>query len=688
MDKNKWRINIFIENFFKNKAFYFNLRRKNFEPMRKIWIILLLSSFHLYAQEAKETMLDSITISGYGKKQTISSIPKTIYIINAKELKNKPAESLDDILQSLPGIDIRTRGSKGVQADVSIRGGNFDQALILLNGVPINNPQTGHHSLDLPVDLSMIEKIEILEGASGQAFGVNAYSGAINIITKNPTKNKAFAGLKIGQHNYIKTDWNLSHQYKNIAVFNGLTYQKSEGYLTDQSINNTDFLNIKEFLNLVIQTKKHPLNIQLGYHQKNFGANSFYTSKYPWQYEKTKGYLISLSKKTGKKILLDNYLNYRLHYDEFQLFRQSVYKFTDGYYVFEQDTAQYAPGFYYKGPNYHKTQSISGGTKTSMLSRYGKTNIQIEFRHEKIWSNVLGKTLDSPIENRDGRVYTKSDERYFGNLRINQMKKLDKYHIGGGLSLLYNTNYKLLGSGGIYLSHINQGITEYISINSAVRIPTFTDLYYQGPSNIGNPDLKPEKAFTYEAGLKYHKFNLFVSSALFYRQGINTIDWIKKNPSDKWQPQNLTKLNTYGIEVLGKKKFKKESLIQGIQLSYAYLSMNKKANQNFISKYALDYLKHKITAEITHKIPFGISAIWQLIYKEREGQYLDYINNHYQLFDYKPYFLTHLKFTKQYKNTSFELSIENLFDQDYRDLSYIKMPGRWLILGLNYEFAK
>lgn len=657
--------------------------------MKKIVLLFFLQIIIVNAQdfESKEA-LDSITISGYGKNISIAEIPKTITILTAQDIKQKNIENLDDLLEEIAGIDIRTRGDKGVQSDISIRGGNFDQVLILLNGIPFNNPQTGHHTLDLPVDVSMIEKIEILEGASGQSFGVNAYSGAINIITKNPQTNQAETGIKIGQYGYLKTDWNISHTNDKISVFNGLTYQRSNGYLTKDSINNTDFFSIKDFLNIKIETKNHPVNIQLGYHQKDFGANSFYTSKYPWQYEKTKGFSGSISKKIGKKILWKPYLLYRLHFDEFQLFRESVYKYRDGYYISNQDTAQYAPGFYYRGPNYHKTQNIAGGIKTGFQSKYGKTNLHLMLKNEEIWSNVLGKPLDMPIEKKDGRIYTKYDQRFYTSIIVNQVKKWENYQVGAGINFLYNSQYKLYSSGGIFINHTGNKWTKYLSINSAVRLPTFTDLYYEGPSNTGNPDLKPEQSVTYETGIKYKSTGFSSNLSLFYRQGINTIDWIKTDPQEKWHTENLTNLNTYGMEFSAGKKFKPEYFVKKIAFSYAYLDMNKEENENLISKYALDYLKHKFTGEIIHKFFYGMETSWQLIYKQREGQYLDYINQEYQLFDYKPYFLTHLKMSKVYNHTSFELKIENLFDIEYRDLSYIKMPGRWIIFGITYHFDK
>ena len=654
------------------------------KKIMKIYFLILFFLINIFFYGQNQNInenLDSVTISGYGKNLKITNIPKVIYVIKSKEIKEQNIESIDNILETVAGLDIRTRGSKGVQSDISVRGGNFDQVLILLNGIPVNNSQTGHNNLDLPVDISMIKKIEIIEGASGQSFGVNAYSGVINIITKNPLKTQAEAEIKFGQFGYLKTDWNIQHQMKKIAVFNGLSYKRSNGYLSKEKINNTDFISIKDFLNIKIKTKNNPIDIQLGYNQKNFGANSFYTSKYPWQFEKTNGYFAGISKKFGKKFIIEPQLIYRLNFDEFQLFRESIYKYNNGFYIHDKDTAQFAPGIYYKGHNYHKTQYLSGGIKTNFKSRFGETNINFIVQNEQIFSNVLGKIFTY----KKNSIYNKKAHRLYGTLTINQVHKFGKYNLGTGLSFLYNSQYKLHITGGFYINHLNKYWTKFFSINSALRLPTFTDLYYQGPSNKGNPYLQPEKSINFETGIKFHKKQFSSGITFFYRIGKNTIDWVKKNPSDKWQPQNLTSLNTYGTELNLQKHFN-NNFIKNISFSYTYLKMNKK--KNIISKYALDYLKHKLSVNIIHQFFFNSNINWRFLYKNRNGQYLDYINENYKLFDYYPYFLVNLKLNKNYKKYAFAISIENLFNKEYRDLSYIKMPGRWIIFELKYYLFK
>ncbi|HFX18204.1 MAG TPA: TonB-dependent receptor, partial [Flavobacteriales bacterium] len=533
------------------------------------YIILLLFINIIQGQVDKRLQenLDTLQITTYGKSYTIKHLPKTVYVITQTELQKANVESLDDALNLVAGIDVRSRGSKGVQSDLSIRGGNFDQVLILLNGVKVNNPQTGHHSLDLPVDISMIERIEILEGASGQSFGINAYSGAINIITKSPLKEQAKAGLKMGQYGYLKTDFDLAHSMGKLAVYNGFSFQRSNGYLTKDSINNTDFYSIKDFVNIHYDDERYPVDLQAGYHQKDFGANSFYTAKYPWQYEKTQGYFASLSSTMGRKVIVKPQLNYKLHYDEFQLFRESVYENQNGYFVHQNDTAQYAPGVYYPGHNNHKTQQFGGQVQINFKTKYGETFINTGVRNEKIWSNTLGKTLDTPIKVSDRIIYTKSDERTYIEAQINQLKKWTNFDLGLGVNLLYNEQYKTRLTGGGYFSYHPKHFTHYVNINTASRLPTFTDLYYQGPSNIGNPDLKPEYATTYEFGSKYFDQQNMLSVSLFMRDANHTIDWIKYNPQDKWQPQNLTRLKTYGFETNLQRRFIK-MFLRKISLSY------------------------------------------------------------------------------------------------------------------------
>ena len=142
---------------------------------------------------------DSLQIKGYELDEVVFTAGRTpieaqqaariVTVITKSEIERAPAQNLNDLLRYIAGVDIRQRGPLGAQADISIRGGTFDQTLILLNGGNITDPQTGHHNLDLPIDVESIERIEILQGPSAKSFGPNAFNGAINIITGNTKSN-------------------------------------------------------------------------------------------------------------------------------------------------------------------------------------------------------------------------------------------------------------------------------------------------------------------------------------------------------------------------------------------------------------------------------------------------------------------------------------------------------------------
>lgn len=659
---------------------------------KKILLIsmLVLTAISLTAQNdtpKKNEQLDTIQIVSHYDQKYIEKIPRSIQLIKLQDLKTKPVESIDDILETLSGVDVRTRGSKGIQSDLSLRGGNFDQVLILLNGIKINNTQTGHHNLDLPVEISMLDHIEILEGPAGQTFGINSYSGVINLVTKKSKKNQAYIHAEAGQFGFLKTDLGIQHHFGKIYINNNLSYKKSDGYLQNSSINNTDFYALKDYLDIKFQLQKLPINLQAGFHQKAFGANSFYTSKYPWQFEKTKGYFIHLNTSFGKKIIIKPNLNYKIHFDEFQLFRESRFAYQDGFFVHQKDTAQLAPGYFYKEHNHHQTKSVSANVRVKFKNSLGKTNLNFSYGNDQILSNVLGEKLDKPITKSNRITYNKKDVRAHFETNINHTKKIGKWHLGLGGTFLYSAQYQSIFSGGLYFSYINRGFTHYFSANNAARLPSFTDLYYAGPINKGNPNLKPEKATSFEVGTKYKHLNFFASAAIFFRKGNNTIDWIKTNTNDKWQTQNLTELQTFGFELSLRKRFK-EKWMENIDLSYAFLNMDKLEDEKFISKYALDYLKHKLSLNITHKAFYGLKINWSFIYKNRAGKYLDYIDKQYKLFDYPPYLLTNVKLYRNFNKFDLGLNIENLFNTDYRDLSYIKMPGRWIIFQVNYSITK
>ena len=96
---------------------------------------------------------------------------RTIHVITKEEIKNSPAANVSELLQQVAGIDIRRRGVSGIQADLYIRGGTFDQTLLLIDGFKVEDPQTGHHTMNMAIPIDVIERIEIIKGAAARIYG-------------------------------------------------------------------------------------------------------------------------------------------------------------------------------------------------------------------------------------------------------------------------------------------------------------------------------------------------------------------------------------------------------------------------------------------------------------------------------------------------------------------------------------
>jgi vitamin B12 transporter len=661
---------------------------------KQIRIALLPLSYFLSAiftlnAQTDTIQLEDIEIISSRVPVNYSDVGRVIYIIDKDEINSAPVRSLQDLIEYASNVDVRQRGPEGVQADISIRGGNFDQALILLNGFKMNDVQTGHHSMNLPVDIESIERIEILQGPGNRVFGINSYSGAINFITTSEETNKLKASLNGGQYNYLHGYASINYKIKNWKNYLAVSHKSSDGYLKDETINNTDFDILNLFYESKLNTQLADFIVQAGYTDKSFGANSFYTPAYPWQYENTKTLFAGYKTiKNGKKYNFTKSIFWRRHQDRFELFREDMYKRNGDLFIYENDTAP----SWYTGHNYHKTNLISAELKYDFQTVAGKSALGTEYRHAFIQSNVLGTEMNEPVEAafEEFGEYTKEADRFNINIFAEHVFSFKRFTLAGGISTNYNSDYDWQVNGGADLSFdISKHLKLFTSANRAGRLPTFTDLYYDGPTNIGNIDLQPEHALSYEAGLKYFNNGVNFTINGFRRDGKNTIDWVRSADTLQWQPQNITELTTYGFEFAGSYQLANNSYLKRISLAYAYLQTDKLPS-DFESRYALDYLKHKLVFSLHHKIIGRLAAHWKFRYEDRNEQFAPYeasSNSYLESIDYDPYGLIDVKVYWANQKLTVYIDISNLTDTDYVDFGNIKMPGIWVKAGVKVNMS-
>jgi len=614
--------------------------------------------------------LEELVITADRTPVMFEQLKRSIQVINRKEIERLPVRNVTELIGYALNTDVRNRGSFGMQADVSIRGGSFDQTLVLLNGMNISDPQTGHHNMDLPIDISGIDRIEILKGPGARVFGPNAFNGVINIITTEKASDQLSIFAMGGQYGL----YNLSAS-AGLNIGNSTHKLQVSKSASDGFTENTDFNSFNLYYS-GSAGKSQKLDYQASYIQKAFGANSFYTPKYPDQFEITKTFFASVQYKTNLNGLAPA-VYFRRHYDEFRLFRDE------------------APSWY-TSHNYHYTDVIGSNANIwKSTGRIGKLSVGYDVRHEMIRSNKLGDTLQNaiPVKGEDGIFYIYGKSRTSAGLFFEESINVNRFSISAGLLVNYLSALpgKIAFYPGIDAAYqLGNSFRIYGSANRTLRLPTFTDLYYNDNTSKGDPNLKPEEAITLEVGLKYNTPGLISHVAVFKRFGHNMIDWVKLQNQDPWQAMNITDINVSGFEA-GismdlSEKTGKETFVKNISLGYAYLSADKSSNE-YMSRYVLDILRHKADLILIHSIWRDFSASWAISFQDRLGGYIKYNNGiaETQETPYDPFLQLDLQLNYKHHNWLIFAEATNLLNQVYVDYGNVPQPGRWVRLGIKYD---
>lgn len=622
---------------------------------------------------ATQHELDEVEVSGQRAPVVHSQMARVVSVITRSEIEQAPVFGINDLLKTVPQVDVRERGVNGIQADVSIQGGSFDQTLILLNGVNFTDPQTGHHNLNLPLDLSSVDRIEILKGPGSRVYGANAFSGAINFVTGLETSNYVKTSQMLGDFGLYQGSISINQHSQNFQNFISASKSQSNGYIHNT---NYDARNIYYHGKTIL--KQGNIGYQFGYITKEFGSNSFYTPVYPNQYEYTDTYLASISAETKiASVKITPTVYWRRNYDQ---------------YLLNYDD----PKFY---QNFHRTDVYGTSINGTLTSSLGKTSLGVEYRKEIIYSTRLGKTLEETVKipGQDSLRYTYG--RWRENLGFFLEHNIYLQAFSASAGVMANRNSRINNIEfypGIDIGYqLTKPFKFYSSANRSLRLPTFTDLYYSGPQNIPNPNLQPEKAWTLETGFKYGWKGFAGNISYFHRWAYDVIDWVRKTSTDKWTTVNYTKLNTDGVELFGRiiptEINSYFAFVKEITFSYSFTNLSK-GKDTLSSNYALDNLKHKLVVGLTHSIWKNIGASWNINWQDRNGIYFDYarydpVTKTSPPNPYKSFLLVDGKVFYSTNVVKAFAEVSNIFNVNYVDIGNITQPGRWFKLGVEVKIG-
>ena len=624
----------------------------------------------------KQVMLDEVSVTGTRAPLTVSQQARMVTVLSREDIQAAPVQSVNDLLKYAVGVDVRQKGALGALTDVSIRGGNSEQITVLLNGINICDAQTAHNTFDFPVDISEIERIEVLEGPAGRVYGTSSLLGAINIVTKTPPSSSLSARVEGGSYGYLAAGAraNIAQGRWNNQLSGSFT--RSDGYLRNKANRlNADYKTSKAFYQGNYNDSQIAVRWHAGMSVKDFGANTFYAAKYDDQFEHTfKTFTALQAENKQGKFHIRPSIYWNRSMDRFELFRGAPQKYAY---------------------NYHRTDVYGVNLNAYFDWSLGRTAFGVELRHEELVSTNLGEKLERPhhIHGTD-RNYTNGINRTNLQFVLEHNIILSRFTLSAGVIAVKNSqaDMNMRVYPGIDASYrMGNAWKVYASYNTSLRMPSFTELFYSVGGHKADKHLKPEELSALEAGLKYNAHGISGKTSIFYNQQKNLIDWISDgtldaNGSPLWKSVNFGRINVVGVEaslsfdchtLMPSQRFLKQ-----FSLAYCYLNQNEKEHKGITSKYVLEYVKNKMVANLQLNLWRNLDLGLNYRLLHRMGGYID-TNN--QRHNYATYGILDARLSWNTGKWTAFAAANNLLNRTYVDYGNVPQPGTWITAGISIQ---
>jgi iron complex outermembrane receptor protein len=567
---------------------------------------------------AQQPPAEEVVVTANAYPVPFENLSRSVTVLTRGDIENLPVHSVAGILELAASIDMRARAPFGIQTDISARGASFAQTLVLVDGVRINDSQTGHHNSDFPVQLQDIERIEVLLGPGSSIYGADAFGGTVNIITRR-NAGRMSGSISGGQNEFIEGSFSAGFRTGSFEQSFSVTANRSAGFEYDR-----DFRNISASARTGIGAHS---TLFVSHINKEFGANGFYgpSPSREWTNQTFVTFGHSFERKSGTKVEIQGY--YRTHGDQF---------------LYDTRT----PDLFKSS---HRTHSSGVLAKAHYVL---KDSAAVTFGGELGGDWIVSSNLGD---------HSFARTSLFSEIQWTFGKKAALYP---GVRFDYFTNFGSSVSPSLSGSWwVMPRVRLRSSIGRAFRIPTFTELYYHDPNNQANADLKPETAWSAEIGSDFVPAKSWMASLTFFgRRERNVIDWVRSSTQEKWRTANMRRLQTSGAEVGLERALGPRA---GISAHYTRIFVDP-GSINYISKYVLDYARDSWTGSGYVPLPLKLSYRQSINYKRRS--------------DGRSYWLLDGGLERRFGGFAAALDFSNLLNSRYQEVIGVDMPGRWFIL--------
>ncbi len=573
-------------------------------------LVLLLLPIALLAQQH-----ETVVVTGTFDPLSLDEIDRAIRVLPARE-NNLVLNTLADLLRQDPSVDLRERAPNGVQADVSIRGGSFGQTLILLNGLRLNDAQSGHHNMDIPVPLESVSRIEVMRGSGSTMYGSDAAGGVINIVAEPPESSELRLRTAFGNYGVNQQRGSLAGVFGKLSEQLTFSRDFSTGFIPDRDYRNLQFSSTTH-----ARTAWGASRLTLAYMDHPFGAAQFYGNYDSW--ENTKTWFAAAQQDLGERTTVS--FAFRRHSDLFVLYRDRPEVFT----------------------NHHSDESGQAAVRRSeRLSGAAHVYYGVEALHESLISNNLGSHARSRAA-----AYGALDLRALRRFSLSLSAREEVYRRFSGA-------FTPTVSGGAWLS---SKVKLRASASRAFRVPGYTDLYYHDPANLGSPNLRPERAWTYEAGADWTPLPRVRSElTVFHRRERDGIDYYRGSPTDIWRALNIQNLNFTGVET--------GLRVRSFDFRYTGLHGVQDTIAAGFTKYTFNYPTHSGVVSWQGTLPGGLIGRTRIGVLDRQAR--------------DPYAVWDLYAARPRGKLRPFFQIANVTATTYQEVLGVAMPGRTIVGGV------